>query len=358
MGCVAKDCKKNSYYISMRIKTLNQRNVGIDIARFAMSFLIVCIHVPPNGIFGKAFLTITRIAVPFFFMTSGYFLGNLSSNCLKVKKQANRVFKMAIISSGLYFIWYASLSVYQHTGLKNYIQRTLTVEALYKWVLFNEDPFAFHLWFLWALLYTLIFAYFLSRMKNYHKFYWLIVPFLLYDLCFGKYSLLLWGREFDVYIVRNYVGVGIPYFLLGNLISNSPLTQKISKKVNILHIAIFVFASVIEMLLLSSVGKNATRDHYLSTTFLVLSVFYYVLKERKNWSEKAKTIARWGKKYTFMIYIVQVMVINTMTSVVNKINLVKVMWPYMSQVAIFLLSFMISVIIFKIKNKLKVNKKG
>ncbi|UEA30492.1 hypothetical protein LK422_03580 [Blautia massiliensis (ex Durand et al. 2017)] len=39
------------------------------------AFLIVCIHAPFPGKFGAYFTTLTRVAVPIFFMITGYFYG-------------------------------------------------------------------------------------------------------------------------------------------------------------------------------------------------------------------------------------------------------------------------------------------
>ncbi|WP_442863929.1 hypothetical protein [Blautia sp. KLE_1732_HM_1032] len=37
--------------------------------------MIVCIHAPFPGKFGAYFTTLTRVAVPIFFMITGYFYG-------------------------------------------------------------------------------------------------------------------------------------------------------------------------------------------------------------------------------------------------------------------------------------------
>ena len=52
-------------------KTQTTRDVGLDVMRIFCAFLVVCIHTwLPWGLQG----TITRQAVPCFFMLSGYFL--------------------------------------------------------------------------------------------------------------------------------------------------------------------------------------------------------------------------------------------------------------------------------------------
>ena len=46
---------------------------NIDILKAICAFLIVCIHAPFPGIIGEYFTALTRIAVPVFFMITGYF---------------------------------------------------------------------------------------------------------------------------------------------------------------------------------------------------------------------------------------------------------------------------------------------
>lgn len=60
-------------------RTMNKNYTGIDYFRFIAALLIIAIHTSPLGSFsetGDFMLTriIARVAVPFFFMTSGFFL--------------------------------------------------------------------------------------------------------------------------------------------------------------------------------------------------------------------------------------------------------------------------------------------
>lgn len=54
-------------------KVLVNRRKGIDILKCLCAFLVVCIHAPFPGIIGEYFIALARIAVPTFFMISGYF---------------------------------------------------------------------------------------------------------------------------------------------------------------------------------------------------------------------------------------------------------------------------------------------
>lgn len=51
-----------------------KRNNSIDNLKAICTFLIICIHVPFPGEIGAYFITLTRIAVPIFFMITGFFI--------------------------------------------------------------------------------------------------------------------------------------------------------------------------------------------------------------------------------------------------------------------------------------------
>ena len=46
---------------------------NFDILKSICAFLVICIHVPFPGAFGECVTTAARIAVPVFFMITGYF---------------------------------------------------------------------------------------------------------------------------------------------------------------------------------------------------------------------------------------------------------------------------------------------
>ena len=56
-----------------RSDNFESRADNIDILKALCAFLIVCIHVPFPGKVGAYFTTLTRVAVPVFFMITGYF---------------------------------------------------------------------------------------------------------------------------------------------------------------------------------------------------------------------------------------------------------------------------------------------
>ena len=91
---------------SQNIKRFN----GLDILKAICAFLVVFIHVPIQGFMKEYLVALCRIAVPIFFMITGYFWSN---DLNKQKKQIFGYF-LLILEEHLY-----SLYLIVSRGIKN-----------------------------------------------------------------------------------------------------------------------------------------------------------------------------------------------------------------------------------------------
>ena len=71
-----------------------KRNNSIDNLKAICTFLIVCIHVPFPGEIGAYFITLTRIAVPIFFMITGFFYLDIIFIVVQLSRQKSKLFIM------------------------------------------------------------------------------------------------------------------------------------------------------------------------------------------------------------------------------------------------------------------------
>lgn len=274
-----------------------KRLYNFDILKMVCAILIVFLHVYTP--YQEYILPLTRCAVPCFLIISGFLI--YSDNITKLEERLKRGIKR-IISI---FIW--STAVFMIVkfifAIHNNDFSFLSFRTLLNFVLFNVNPFGFHLWYLGAYLYTLIIVLVFCK-KNKMKYLYCIVPLLLLlDLCFGKYSIVLWHREFPYILTRNFLCVGIPYFCIGMYLSKK---KDCLSRINNLRfltlggIVLFSLFSVVENRILINVGMNATRDQYISTTFLAISLFllFYTFKK-----ETPNLFSRLGEKDSLYIYI-------------------------------------------------------
>lgn len=325
------------------------RSTSIDILKAVCAFLIVCIHVPFPGTVGVYFTTLTRAAVPIFFMITGYFYSDTTAHNNK-KQQMCKMFRLTLESNLLFLFCKLMLKILEDGNITSYISGFFTPKIILKAIFLNESPFAGHLWYLNAILYTLIIVYWVDKFTC-RKVLYFLAPFLLAcDLVFGKYSLLIWHREFPYTLVRNYLFVGIPYFCIGAIIRENEYAKKWNKKALQVLILVFAITSFLERFVLVYTGLNATRDHYISTTFLAICLFTYALKS--NWCNE--TLAVIGRKYSSWIYIVHPIFITTFAMITGKLG-VNSIYSYIAPIIIYCTTL---VFLFVVQNfKLLVTKK-
>lgn len=169
-----------------------------------------------------------------------------------------------------------------------------------KLVFLNDSPLAGHLWYLNAIFYVLAIFFLIDKLNGRKLLYYLTPKLLIMDLVFGKYSLLIFHREFPYILVRNFLCVGIPYFSIGCLIKEKRYAAIWNKDILQKWILVFAMTNLAERFVLVSTGLNATRDHYISTTFLAITLFVYALKS--NWNNESLVLI--GRKYSTWIYII------------------------------------------------------
>ena len=226
-------------------------------------------------------------------------------------------------------------------------------KKIVKLIFFNESPFAGHLWYLNALLYVLIIMYIVDKLKVRKFLYYTIPVFLLIDLIFGKYSMLLFGQQIPYILVRNFLFVGLPYFLIGNLIydNKEKLTTTFTTKKIVFILIFFAITTLVEKYILVTANLNATRDHYISTTFL--SIFMLLLFIKIPMVKNNNVLATIGKKYSLHIYIIHLMFVKIYNAYTINVSILN----YFIQLIIFIASILVAMLYIKIKNLLLKYKK-
>ena len=320
----------------------------IDILKALCAFLIVCIHVPFQGRVGAYFTALTRIAVPIFFMITGYFYSDTVARH-KEKRQIKKILYLVVEANILFFIWDIALDIFRRDSIVAYIRSIFTGKNILEFLVLNESPLAGHLWYLGAILYVLVIVLLLMDKFNCRKILYYLTPALLIaDLVFGKYSLLIFHQEFPYILVRNFLCVGIPYFCIGNLIREKWCSEKWNVKT--LQVLIFVFAitSLAERFVLVNAGLNATRDHYISTTFLSICFFVYVLKS--NW--RNERVAVIGRKYSTWLYIMHPIFITIFSMVVGKLG-IKLIYRCIAPIVVYCATLIFLIVLQKVKAALR-----
>lgn len=185
-----------------------QRNYSVDTLKLICAILVVILHT--NCAYHDFVLPITRCAVPCFFMISGYLLyDGKHIGYARLRRGIINISKIMLWST-LLFAVLKELTTLHHGNL--FFPNT---KEWINFIILNENPFGFHLWYLGAYLYVLLIVCLVDRYDKWKYLFMTIPGLLAVDLAFGKYSLLLIGREYPFILVRNFLFVGLPYFSLG-----------------------------------------------------------------------------------------------------------------------------------------------
>ena len=317
-----------------------QRYNSLDKLKVFCSFLIICIHAPFLGVFGDYFMALTRIAVPIFFMISGFFW-----NPLNGKKQVIKLLKLLVIANAIYLAFDLVRAI--DSGIDVYIQATFTVGNLLKFVLLNQSPFAPHLWYLGAIVYVIA-TFQMAEKMGVKRFLLYLIPILLLgDLILGKYSLLLLHKEFPYVIVRNWLFVGIPYFGIGYVIREN--RERIERGINGLivtgGVVAFSITSLLERYLLIAANLNTKRDHYISTTLLAIAVFLLFLYLIDN---RESALAKIWRRDSTLIYILHYLVISVLGYVMRSVGIADA-YNIVRPVIVFALTTALVDLVYRIK---------
>ena len=224
------------------------RNYSLDTLKFLCAVLVIFLHVPSK--YQASYLPLTRCAVPVFLMLSGYFLAGERMG-ERMLNGSRRMLRIIVYSSVLFAF---STLVFCHFRLSTI---TPTSQELWDFLILNENPW-------------------------------------------GKYCLLLFNHEFPFIYVRNFLFVGLPYFIIGVYMKRNKPRLKIEKELIWGGIVLFSFTSLLENRLLISLNLNPERDHYLSSTPLAILLFVLFYNIKQN---RPSLISRIGERDSLYIYV-------------------------------------------------------
>lgn len=206
---------------------MKKEYIGIDVFRLIAAFLVVAIHTSPLASYsetGNFILTriIARSAVPFYFMTSGFFL--LSGHAWRDGRLRAFV-KKTVCIYGAAIVLYLPVNIYN-----GYFGMDTLLPNMIKDIVF--DGTLYHLWYLPASVIGAVIAWYLVRERNYQRA--LAAAFVLYliglfgDSYYGISAEIPFLRGFYelIFQVSDYTRNGIffapLFFILGGIAADKP----------------------------------------------------------------------------------------------------------------------------------------
>ncbi|ACL76944.1 acyltransferase family protein [Ruminiclostridium cellulolyticum] len=266
---------------------------SIDYMRAVAAFLVVCIHIPFYGEIGSIVIAYGKIAVPFFLVVCGYFCYRTDREefSKRLKKQIRKIALLTVLANILYLLVDIVLQLIFSSNPIYDIKQLFTSEKWLDFAIYNQSPFADHLWYLGSLLYALIIILLLCRLKlvNYIMF---AAPLLL--LCY----ILPLRAGGDMIVWRNCIMVSVPYFMFGCIIRRyqAVFLTRLNKLLIPIIITVLIITNYIEFTIYNSVAPP-----FISAELLVIAIVLFLLQH--PYIGKNTIIEKIGREYSLFIYI-------------------------------------------------------
>ncbi|KIL43101.1 acyltransferase [Jeotgalibacillus campisalis] len=336
------------------------RNYTIDFIKFFAIYFVVTIHTAPFKYEDTVYEIINifaRFAVPFFFMTSGYFLGK----SVQTKKDPSQYIGKSLLKNlKLYGSWVLFFFFYDlvltiltasmtgeriQAAIMEYFDLFFTIGLVY----YGPEANSFHLWFLIALVWSSLIVYFFVRLNK---------LLLLVIVSFGLNMVGLLGQSYHPlvefpFFTRDTLFFGLFYTALGCFFAGQKLIFKQKPERWAWLVVIFSIAQIAEGLAVIHLLDSKVDNYYLSTVPLCISLFALAMTSNKV-SENS-LLARVGNR-AVGIYVMHPLFISASLLVISALNMESikqtVLWNIVFTPAILVVSYLSYEFIQKHKGKL------
>ena len=338
----------------MRERNYIEDYKSIDIMKFIASIMVVCIHTLPfqsiNPIIDNIIVGIgCRVAVPFFFITSGFLLfikfnENKSENRKKVIKYIMSIIKVYMIWSIVYLI------------LDNILGRNSSFTQIISKIF--TSGVALQMWYFPAIIISIFIVYLWNEKLKLKGFIWGSIILYCIGLLGTTYYHILYNIPSIKQIIdciirifgttRNGVFFGVPYVGLGCIIAYkykenyNGLLEKI-KKIIILFITFIIIMSCEGLIIAKNIPNIKGRDMFILLPFVSYFLFLFVLSVNKYFKNDYKAL----RELSTLIFVTHI-------GIMYFININNTLLKFLITISI---SLTISILIIHIKSKLIVLKK-
>lgn len=271
----------------------------VDLTRVVGAFLVVVAHISFHGaepsLAPSFYFVLSRIAVPLFFMVSGYLLlGREESYGDFFRKRALKVFVPFLAWSVIYLLW-------KREGFDLPFSLKLAASYLIKIL---RGPRENHLWFFYALiglyLFTPILRVFVARASLRDLLYFcglwfLVVPVFSFVQEFTPIKI-----GFELYFIAGYSG----YFMLGYVLRKFEFTRSQLYGLAFLFLVLFAATTLLDARLESEYFVS-----YLSVNIVLMTVIAFILLREVPIDDRLNRFLVPLSRASFGIYLAHVIVL-------------------------------------------------
>lgn len=335
--------------INLMNKLKTDRILWLDYLRVLACFLVIVVHVPEfsSGILEKSTTYFARIAVPLFFMISGYLTLPFDLDIKNLfKKRISR-----LIFPFLFWSFIYAILPYSYGELN--LQSTLML--IYKIPLVLTAP---HLWYMYAIIGMYLFAPLISpwlkiATKKQISFYLLLWAFtLFFPYLIKKYPEIEMNEWNSIYIL-NYFSGYLGYFILGFFIKKFPFDFS-KLKYNLFFSSLLLLNFIIVILAYYFLNATIEVTKYLTINVALFAISVFMLVSQIHFKENnfSGLIVSLSIN-SFGIYLIHEFVLKYI--VIKYFNLIN--YPLtIERLSISLITFLISFLIILFIKKIPISK--
>lgn len=319
---------------------------GIDILRICACLLVILLHVTAQGFYPFShnwqtfvgYSSISRMAVPLFFMISGYLL-LCKEECISsfLKKRFLRIFLPFVITLFIYYF-------YKGLNLKNFVYAALN----------STSGVDFHFWFIYALIGIYLFIpvlqpLFVDKDRRKTVIYYLIIwYFLCVSFPFFKTFLSLgfnFPSNFNLIYFSGYLG----YFFLGALLRKTEINKKFQIFCGVMVILITYL--IFKFTVAYSLQKGVPSELFfgaLSPLVSVQALTFFVFINQCHFQSHFLTYVA---KHTYWIFLIHILVLRMLKNYydLNTNDNIFLAIPSIT-IAVFIISFIVSIPLMQLEN--------
>ena len=267
---------------------------SIDIMKYVCAIMVLCIHMAPfeqispllNDVWGSV---ICRVAVPFFFMASGFFFFKKEGNR---KKNFMAYAKRILILYGIYTVVYLVI-----LAIKNQLKPPI---RLIQEILFSGV--CIHLWYFLAVVVSIGIVILLEKIASEKAAIVIAVLFYCVGTLSSTYYSLLFENNFvgsiisrymDVFLsVRNGVFFGMVFVILGKFIAERE-ERVINRSLTfwVLLFGVMIGSMCVEGVAINKLTtKTYGRDMFLVLPLCAYAMFGFILKMNQHIKNISKSV--------------------------------------------------------------------
>ena len=295
------------------------RNIYLDLFKFFLCFLVIAIHLAGES---YAHFPLYRLAVPMFFLISGYF--NYTPDVTHLQKKAltfiKRTAKYMVVGFLIYIVFDFVMCFVEGHGVGYYFT-TLFYEDFLLEFLFLNRPITYtgaQLWFLIALFIISLVHYGLVRFNKLH-YYKVIIPvcYAIYFF-FAGYMYLVQNTDMPIRYTRNAWFFGLPNFALGFTLAKCNFHKKSWYKYIYLALGVlFFFLQIGEYNLIKT--EYISLEMYFSSVLSAICLLQFFLGIK---GADSPFYYKWiGKNGSFYVYILHMAVAVVLSKFIRFSNL-------------------------------------